>query len=146
MPSVHISIISLFSMSLSNTSKFNSLIIPAGSDFDFITCTFFLFLKYVGQAPLFIISTVPWYKSTIAISSVAKISSFLFIKLVFINSNDVSLSKPDINRFSNIFSACLLLSFAFSPAPIPSLIATRYFPSLSLVFIILSPDTSFPAF
>ena len=73
-------------------------------------------------------------------SKVANISSFWLIKLEFINSIDVFLSKPDKNRFSSIFNAFWLLCFAFSPEPIPSLKATKYFPSFSLIVNVLSPD------
>ena len=52
------------------------------------------------------------------------------------------LLNPDINKLSNIFNACVLLSFALTPDPIPSLIAIKYFPSFNLIFKTLSPETS----
>ena len=43
----------------------------------------------------------PSYKSTIAISSVANISSFWFINAVFIKSNEIFLSNPDKSKLYN---------------------------------------------
>ena len=69
-------------------------------------------------------------------------SSCLLIALnvEFINLIDVSLSKPDNNNFSNITIAVLLAFLAASPEPIPSLIASRYFPSSNFVCMLESPD------
>ena len=58
------------------------------------------------------------------------------------NFIELSLSNPVSNKFCNIANACILLSLAFLPVPIPSLRAITYFPSFSLVLIKLSPETS----
>ncbi len=63
-----------------------------------------------------------------------------------IKFNDVSLSNPALNNLSNILTAILLLFIASGPEPIPSLIATKYFPSSSFVSIWLSPETGESAF
>ena len=78
-PSLHITNISSFWISLSYVVKLILFNIPAGKLSDFIIWTFFLFFTYVGQAPFFINSIFPLYKSIIAISNVANISSFAFI-------------------------------------------------------------------
>ena len=77
-------------MSLSKVCTSFTSIIPAGNVLDFIICTFFLFLIYVGHAPLFINSIVPLYKSIIAISNVENTSLFWLINDVFILQQEQS--------------------------------------------------------
>jgi len=62
-------------MSLSYTTRLILSNIPAGNDNAFIICTFLFCFIYVGHAPFFINSIVPAYKSNIAISNVAYVSS-----------------------------------------------------------------------
>ena len=120
---------------------------PAGNVIFFITSTCRLFFIYVGDAPFFINSTFPSYKSNIAISSVAYESSSEFRHILeFIISNDVSLLNPDTSNLFSICTAILLLFLAFGPEPIPSLIAINCLPSCNFIFNVVSPETGLPSF
>ena len=73
-------------------------------------------------------------------------SSVLADIVVFTNFRAVSLLKPDCSSLSNVFIAILLLFLASGPEPIPSLIASKYLPSSSLVCNVVSPDIIEPNF
>ena len=79
-------------------------------------------------------------------SKVAKTSSDTFNKLEFIRSTDVFLSNPEFSSLLSIDVTIWLLLLASGPEPIPSLMAIKYFPSFSLVWIMLSPETVIPSF
>ena len=142
-PSEHIIIISFSFKSLSYTTKSILSNIPAGNVTDFTVSTLFLDLIKVGQAPFFTNYIFPLFKSTIEISIVAYVSSFEF-KLIaeFIRPIETSLSNPLVSNLFNILITVWLLLLADAPEPIPSLIASIYFPSSSFVIVLLSPDIS----
>jgi len=73
-------------------------------------------------------------------------SSKFAINVEFINFIEISLSKPASNNLSNIFIAILLLFLASGPEPIPSLSASKYFPSSNFVCKLLSPEIGESAF
>ena len=135
------------SKALSYTTKSISFNIPVGSDNDFSISTFLLFFTYVGHAPFFINSNFPSYKSRIATSNVAYISSSpVADKVEFISLKELSFSNPEDNNFSSIAIAVLLAFLASFPEPFPSLIASKYLPSSSFVCKDVSPDILEPAF
>ena len=114
---------------------------------DFNNCTSLPLFTYVGHALFFINSIFPLNKSKISISKVAYMSSSVLAESVeLINFKDTSFSKPAVNNLSNIFTAILLLFIASGPEPMPSLKASKYFPSSNFICKLLSPETGEPDF